>query len=165
MCRESADFRDARRPADGRFSRSVCFLTRAPVSPVQNIRLWAVFLDKDRLFLTGPKTCPIVYQTRAVPRAPLRRPAVCSIDWKTLSRFESYRSRARRWGLLLFTLRLGATLSGNDRDDERFLTVKLSFDSHVAGARTRALEASIRASSTLDRGHALLRAGSPSNAV
>ncbi len=47
MCWELTDFCDVRRLADGRFSQSVCFLTWAPVSQVQTLRLCAIFLEKS----------------------------------------------------------------------------------------------------------------------
>ncbi len=46
MCWEWTDFCDVRQLADGQFSQSVCFLTRAPVSQVWTLRLCAIFLER-----------------------------------------------------------------------------------------------------------------------
>ncbi len=46
MCWELTDFCDVRRLANGRFSRSVCFPTWAPVSQVRTLRLFAIFLER-----------------------------------------------------------------------------------------------------------------------
>ncbi len=65
MCLELTDFCDMTQLADGRFCQSVCFLTWAPVSQVQTLRLCAIFLERRAAppqVRSPPKTGPIVYK-------------------------------------------------------------------------------------------------------
>ncbi len=91
MCWELTDFCDVRWLADGRFSQSVCFLTWAPVSQVWTLRLCAKFLERraappqegwtPSLFNRSglpQKLVQLSIKTYAIPRAPLRHPA---IEW------------------------------------------------------------------------------------